>query len=293
MSGPELGQQIWQPTRKQVVLAVTGMVAVLALLLVTLPADKPRPLRATSVSRPSELAPSMEASGATATAAEPSPEAPVPVVTATPTVAISVKPAEGRYTYRMSTETIGERSDEEISWLVTHPGEDLVAKTSATGRDGEPNKESQTYTDKWSATDVSRIAIQFPASEDKSSGRRCTMEPALLDLPLPLELGMRWESAAYCGEGKERTTFENAGHVIRTERVGIAGVEMDTFVIEISSGLGQRGMVWFATEGTEWFAPALGMAVRRDTATKETETGSGFEQDRSLELLAWPGSPPT
>ncbi|MBW3537147.1 MAG: hypothetical protein KY395_05160 [Actinobacteria bacterium] len=193
--------------------------------------------------------------------------------------------------YHQTIESSGDRTEEETSWIITHLDGERFEQTSAVGRDGDPDEKSTNFTIKWSAEAATRIAMQFPAVQ-ADERRRCDLEPPLLIKPLPLEVGLTWESASVCGKGARRTIEEFSGKVVRTERTQVAGVELDTFVIETSSGAGQRGRFWFTVESTDWFSPELGMTVRRTAVKRETETGGGFRQEITTALLTWPGSPP-
>ena len=278
-------------------MAIAGSVVALAGLFLTMPGDQDRPVRPTTVSRPSQ---STAASPAPGRAISPEsqgsdggsdPEAAAaPGLPASPAAAAVSKPAPGRFVYRRTVESSDGRTEEEVSWLVTHLDGDLYEEVSAKGRDGNPDNRSSGVTAKWAPSGVTRTALRFPSGDDEPP-RRCELEPPLLVKPLPLEVGLRWESASACGEGRQRMDEEISGNVVRTERVEVAGGEVDTFVIEIVTGRGQRGLVWFASEGTHWFSPQLGVAVRSTDVRRETETESGIRENIMMELLAWPGGP--
>lgn len=295
------GAQVWRPSGKHLAVVVAAVVAVSAGLLLTLPEDKQKPLRPTTVSRPSQSTAASPGSGSAA-----SPENSVDNIagavgetTATPGIppspaagAVS-RPAEGRFVYHRTVEWNGERTEEEQSWIVTHLDGDLIEEVSAKGREGNPDDESSGVTMRWAPSGVTRTAMQFPGGEfpgaEDRPPRRCNLEPPLLTLPLPLEVGLTWESASACGEGERRTTEETSGRVARTERISVAGHEFDTFVIETSSGRGQRERFWFVNKSTSWFAPELGMRVRSTSVGTETELDMEFHREMTTELLAWPG----
>ena len=192
--------------------------------------------------------------------------------------------------YHRTIESSGESREEDASWIVRHLDGELVEHAHANGRDGSPDEGSTRTTERWTPTAVSRTAMQTAVGDD--SPQRCDLEPPLLTKPLPLEVGLRWESASACGEGRRRTTEEITGHVVRTERVSIAGIELDTFVIETSSGRGQREQFWFVTDATQWFSPLLGVNVRSTEVHRETELNSAFGSEVTSELVSWPGGPP-
>ena len=299
MSGPELGQQIWRPNPKQAALAVLGVLAVAAGLLLTLPKDRARPLRPTTVSRPSEAASGTPGTVGTAPApgsAAPVSQTPTSVSRAAGPAAMPSRPVEGRFVYKRTLESGGETTEGEASWFVRHLDTEVFEQASAQGRDAEPDEKSSRQTVRWSAAGVFRAAMQFPdvdfPGQEDASPRRCSFEPPLLTMPLPLEVGLRWETASACGEGSQRTTEELSGQVVRVERVAIAGVEFDTFVMELFSGSGQRGQFWFTEESTQWFAPQLGVFVRSKEVHRETELNSAFENEMTWELVTWPGGPP-
>lgn len=300
MSTDPPGQQVWRPNRKQGAVAVVAIVAVAAGLLLTLPEDRDRPLRPTTVSRPSEslAAPSAAEGAPPPETAAPGSNGSAPAASeqttglpASPAALAGSRPAEGRFVYRRTVESSGETTEEEASWIVTYLDGEFYEEVSAKGRDGNPDDESSGVTMRWTKSAATRTALRFPSVQAEPP-RRCDLQPPLLAKPLPLEVGLRWESASACGEDRRRTEEEIDGHVLRTERIQVAGVELDTFVIATLSGRGQKGIFWFASEGTQWFSPQLGIAVRTTEVRRETETNSGFRQDITSELLAWPSGPP-
>lgn len=201
-------------------------------------------------------------------------------------------PLDGRYVYSEIATTDKGRSETVRSWLVTseasEPAGRRVRWTSAEGADGGPTEESSEAVERWSETEVIRTQVVFPQT---SNGRRsCEFEPALLRYPLPLEVGLEWESEAWCGTDKRRTKEQVSARVRGSEVIQIAGRQVFTFVLDLRTGRGLPEYIWVTEEGTSWFAPEFGVVVKSEAVRRETVNG-GFEFKKESELLSFSADP--
>jgi hypothetical protein len=94
---------------------------------------------------------------------------------------------------------------------------------------------------------------------------------------LPLEVGKSWSmkvKAATPDEGRPRTVRVD-GKVLRNERVRVPAGEFDTVVIRrrIYAGDSDQHYSETRTDETEWYAPALGRAVRLERNSEWRDLG--------------------
>lgn len=215
---------------------------------------------------------------------------PTDAVDALPTSGASA-PKVGRYVYEDIREFRGEEERSALSWLVHHveadPSEAVVQFTSAEGAAGTPTASSSSAVERWTPAAVERLERGFPEASNGRS-RRCSLDPPLLKYPFPLEVGLKWESESWCGQDRERTKESLAGDVIGIENVRVAGTDFFAFVVQVKTGGGLPGYMWFVEESTLWFSPELGVVVKSEEVRQETVWG-GQERQRRTALISWPG----
>jgi hypothetical protein len=93
----------------------------------------------------------------------------------------------------------------------------------------------------------------------------------------PLEVGKSWSmkvKAATLDDGRPRTVRVD-GKVLRNERVRVPAGEFDTVVIRrrIYAGDADQNYSETRTDETEWYAPALGRAVRLERTSEWRDIG--------------------
>lgn len=103
-------------------------------------------------------------------------------------------------------------------------------------------------------------------------GEGCNMEPDVLLVPSPLTVGRQWKIDSSCTVAGETVRLQATSRVVRTERITVAGRQVDTYLVETKIAEDEE------TEGLtslQFFSPELGLVVREDTTyddgTKETD----------------------
>lgn len=107
------------------------------------------------------------------------------------------------------------------------------------------------------------------ANED---GEGCNMEPDVLLVPSALTIGRQWKIDSSCTVAGEPIRLQATSRLARTERITVAGRQVDTYVIEtkIAEDEENEGLT-----SLQFFSPERGLVVRDDTTyddgTTETE----------------------
>jgi len=102
--------------------------------------------------------------------------------------------------------------------------------------------------------------------------------PVTLALPRVLRVGLRWTQRFNVGS----LPAERSSRVLRRERVSVAGRSFQTFVIERKSTTG--GSFAGSETALSWYAPALGLDVRRRVEQRVTRPFR-FSLDYEANLL--------
>jgi hypothetical protein len=94
---------------------------------------------------------------------------------------------------------------------------------------------------------------------------------------LPLEPGKSWSQRvkANAADGDRARTVRVDGKVLRNERVKVPAGEFDTIVIRrtVYAGDASQAYTETRTNETEWYAPALGRAVRLERTSEWRDIG--------------------
>lgn len=107
-------------------------------------------------------------------------------------------------------------------------------------------------------------------------------KPPSIWVPARLKVGETWTQTSTAGERTERTT----GEVLRRQTVTVGAGTFETFVIESFTELSGRSNG--THRSTTWFAPDLGLAVRKVSATDVTDSGAEFTSEMDLRLASLP-----
>ena len=97
----------------------------------------------------------------------------------------------------------------------------------------------------------------------------CEFDPPQVELQLPLHVDASWSGTSAC-KGDDTTSGEYSAEVIRTERVEIAGTQVDTFVVRTETTTSDGS----ETIETAWYAPTVRMFVILDQEVHTATFGS-------------------
>ena len=198
-------------------------------------------------------------------------------------------PNPGRYVFSQTETVDGDTEQSQTSWIVTSERDSdgtVITLRSASGSTGEPSDQSSEVIERWTASAVVRTFLTFP-SRPRGGRTTCELQPEMLRLPLPIEVGLEWEAEAWCGSKDNREKHEIEGRVIGQESVQVAGQQFPAFVMDLKTSMGLPGYAWFVDDTTAWFAPDLGLIVRSEGLRREV-VGGAYETQRRAQLISWP-----